>query len=219
LIVGVVADVRDVGLLHDLEPIVYVPIAQVSDPMNAFQNQALPLQWVVRTEADPRRLRPAIERELAASSGALPIGRVRTMDEIVALSTARTTLSATLLTMFSTIALALACAGLYGVMVQSIQERTREIGIRMALGAEPWAVRGMVVMEGLRLTGTGVALGTVGTFVLTQVMAGAVYGIATWDPLVFVTVAAVLSAVGLVAVLLSARRATAVQPTEALRQG
>ena len=216
VIVGVVADVRD-GLAEDLEPIVYVPIGQVHDGMNGFQNEAFPLQWVVRTTADPRRLSPAIERELEWSSGGVALGRVRTMDEIVALSTARGDFSTMLLTGFAALALSLACIGLYGVMTQSIEQRTREIGIRMALGAAPWSVRAMVMWQGLQLTTAGLIIGTVGAVVLMRTMVGVVFGVQAWNPLVFTSVALVLNAVAGFATLLSARRATSVHPTEALR--
>jgi len=217
VVVGIVADLRDTGLGRNPEPAVYVPIAQVSDGMNAFQNAALPLRWVVRTGVDPRRLGADIARELRASSGGLPAGRMQTMDEIVALSTARADFTTTVLTMFAAIALSLSCVGLYGLMVQSIQQRTREIGIRMALGAERWSVLWMVVGDGLRLTAAGVVLGVIAASVAMQMLVGTIHGIARWDPWVFAAVVALLNGVALVAVLLSARRATAVQPTEALR--
>ena len=217
IVVGIVADLRDTGLGRDPEPAVYVPIAQLSDGMNGFQNAALPLRWVVRTGVDPRRLGPDVARELGASSGGLPVGRLQTMEEIVALSTARADFNTTVLTMFAAIALSLSCVGLYGLMVQSIEQRTREIGIRMALGAERWSVLWMVVGEGLRLTSAGVVFGAIAAGVAMQTLVGTIHGVARWDPWVFCGVVGLLNGVALSAVLLSARRATAVRPIEALR--
>jgi putative ABC transport system permease protein len=217
VIVGIVADVRDTGLGRNPEPVVYVPIAQVSDGMNEFQNQALPLQWAVRTNAEPRRLAAAIERELQASSKSLPLGRVRTMDEIVALSTTRADFNTTVLAIFAFIALALASVGLYGLMVYSIQQRTREFGVRLALGAEPWTVRWMVLREGARLVVAGLALGTASAWLLARTMAGTIHGVDRGEPLIVAGVAVVLSGVAFVAITLSARRVSSVEPTEALR--
>jgi ABC-type antimicrobial peptide transport system permease subunit len=103
-------------------------------------------------------------------------------------------------------------------MAYSIQQRTREIAVRMALGAEPWTVRGMVLMEGLRLTLTGVALGAAGAMALSRSMVSLIYGVRTWDPIVFAAVTALLCGVAIAAILLSARAATAIEPTEALRR-
>jgi putative ABC transport system permease protein len=216
-IVGVVADVRDTGLNRDPEPMVYVPIAQVSDSLNAFHNQAQALQWVVRTNAAPNRLIPAIERELRASGRDLVIGRVRTMDEIVAQSTAQSDFNATVLTLFAAVSLILSATGLYGLMAHSIEQRTREIGIRIALGATPWRVRAVVLMEGLRLTLAGVFIGAVAAVWLTRYMAGLIYGVQTLDPMVFTAVAILLIAVATLGTLLSARRATSIQANVALR--
>jgi predicted permease len=215
VIVGIVADVRESGLQHDVEPIVYVPIGQVSDGMNAFQNQTKPLQWMVRTSADPRRLSAAIQRELATSSG-VPVGRVRTMDEVMRLSTARADFATTLLTVFAAIAVLLASVGLYGVMVQSIHQRRREIGVRMALGATPWSVRGLLLRQGLKLTAAGVAIGIVGSAALMQTMVATLFGLTPWSPPVFLGVAVLLSTVAAVAMLLAARRATGIHPATAL---
>ena len=206
VVVGIVADLRDTGLGRNPGPAVYVPIAQVSDGMNAFQNAALPLRWVVRTGVDPRRLGADIAREMRASSGGLPVGRMQTMDEIVALSTARADFTTTVLTMFAAIALSLSCVGLYGLMVQSIQQRTREIGIRMALGAERWSVLWMVVGDGLRLTSAGVVLGVIAASVAMHMLVGTIHGIARWDPWVFAAVVALLNGVALVAYPVRASR-------------
>ena len=215
VIVGVVADVLETGLRHDVEPIVYVPIAQVGDAMNAFQNQATPLQWLVRTSADPRRLARAIARELMTSSG-VPIGRIRTMDEVVARSTARDDLTTALLTAFAAIAVLLAAVGLYGVTVQSIQQRRREIGVRLALGATPWSVRRLLLAQGLRLTAIGVVVCTAAALLMIRAMVAHLFGVAAWEPVVLASAALGVTGVALVAMLLAARRATQVDPVKVL---
>ncbi len=216
-IVGIVRNARDGGLHHDPEPMVYVPVPQVSDGMNAFNNQVLPLQWVIRTTGAADRSGASIERELRAISGGLPIGRVRSMDEVIAQSTARADFNTTVLTLFAAIALSLAAIGLYGVIAYSVQQRTREIGVRVALGAAPGEVRGMVLLQGLRLTLAGLLVGAVVALILTRSMTSLIFGVKTWDPIVFTAVAVLLVAVALAATLLPAHRATRIHPNEALR--
>jgi putative ABC transport system permease protein len=137
---------------------VYVPVTQVSGGMNAINNQLLPLQWVVRTNGEPGRLRAALEREITTAADGWPVGRVRTMEQVVAQAGAASDFNTTLLTIFAGIALVLAAIGLYGVVRYSVQQ-TREIGVRMAIGALPDDVLRIVLGEGLKLAFAGVALG------------------------------------------------------------
>ena len=131
----------------------YVPIAQVSDGLTTLQNRVLPLQWEVRTNVQPFSLSDTIQRELRTASGGLPVAHIRSMDQVVVESTARTDFNTTLLTIFAGVALLLAAIGIYGLMAYSVQQRTQEIGIRMALGATSASVRGMVVRQGMLLAG------------------------------------------------------------------
>jgi putative ABC transport system permease protein len=216
-IVGVVDDVRDTDVNRLPEPIVYVPMAQVSDAMSAWNNRRFPLRWIVRSSVRASTLVPRIEAELRATSGGLPIARVRTMEEIVAGALARAAFSMTLLTAFAAVSLLLAVLGLYGLMSYSVQQRTQEIGIRMALGAAPAEVRAMVLLQGARLALTGVGLGIVLALALTRLMASLVFGVRTHDPSVFALVAGLLTAVALVAAYLPARRATRIDPLRAVR--
>ena len=214
-IVGVVADVRDAGLR--MEPMMFIPVAQVPDGMNAPHNRLLPLTWVVRA-TDPSRLATgAIQQELHEVSGGLPLGRVRSMHEVVAASSARTQFYMMLLTVFAGIALLLAAVGLYGLMAYSVQQRTQEIGIRMALGAGPEDVRNLVVLQGMRLALLGISIGIPTALALTRVMVSMIFGIRTWDPAVFAAVALLLSAVALFATYVPSLRATRVDPMGALR--
>jgi hypothetical protein len=146
-IIGVAADVHDFGLNRNPTPMVYVPMAQVTDGITALANRASRIVWMVRTEVSPYSLRSAIRTELEQASGGLPVSHVRSMEEVVSESTARADFNMTLLTLFGAAALVLAVIGIYGLMAYSVRQRTREIGIRLALGAQANHVRNMVVAE------------------------------------------------------------------------
>jgi putative ABC transport system permease protein len=213
-VVGIVADVRDAGF--NQVPMMYIPEAQVSDAMNARNNRLLPITWVVRTVGT---IPPtaAIQRELREASGGRPTETVRTMHEVVAASSARTGFYIMLLIPFAGIALLLAAVGLYGLLAYSVQQRTQEIGVRMACGAGPEDLRFMVVMEGMRLALLGILIGIPVALALTRVMVSLIFGIPTWDPWVLAAVALLLGAVTLFATGVPAVRATRIDPMEALR--
>jgi putative ABC transport system permease protein len=218
-IVGVVADVRDTGLDRDPEAIIYVPAAQVGDGRNAFASRTAPLTFVIRTAGDPHALQRRIEAGLQTASGGLAFGRVRTMEQVVADSTARVRFSMMLLAIFAAIALLLAAIGLYGLIAYSVEQRTQEIGIRMALGAQPRDVRNMVLMYGMRLALAGVAIGVEAALALGRLMNGFLYGVRSWDPAALAFVAVLLLAVALTASFIPSLRAIRVDPMEALRCG
>jgi predicted permease len=217
-IIGVAADVHDFGLNRNPTPMVYVPMAQVTDGITALANRASRIVWIVRTEVSPYSLRSAIRTELEQASGGLPVSHVRSMDDIVSESTARADFNMTLLTLFGAAALVLAVIGIYGLMAYSVRQRTREIGIRLALGAEANLVRNMVVAEGMRLSLIGMAIGIAAAFGLTRLLQSFLFGVQAWDPLVFVTVPLLLGAATLGAVWFPARRAAGTDPADALRQ-
>jgi putative ABC transport system permease protein len=216
-IVGVVADVRDGGLNRNPRPTMYIPVAQVPDGVTALNARIGPIAWIVRTRVSPHSLTSAIEKELREASGGLPVAHVRSMDEIVVQSTARADFNMVLLTIFGCSALLLAAIGIYGLMAYSVEQRTQEIGIRMALGAESHNVRNMVIVQGMRLALVGVVIGIAASFGLTRLIATFLFGVKSWDPTVFAIVPLILSAVALFAVWLPARRATRVDPIDALR--
>ena len=216
-IIGVVADPRDEEANRNPEPTVYVPLAQASDAMTVRNNRLFPLTWAVRTEVEPRMLRAPIERELRDATGGLPIARARTMDDILAGPTRRAAFHVTLMTTFGVVALILAIVGFYGLMSYSVQQRTQEIGIRMALGALPGDVRTMILVQGLRLAAAGIVFGVGAALVLTRVMVSLVFGVRTYDPAVFAGVALLLTIVALVAALIPAHRATRIDPLAAIR--
>jgi len=217
-IVGIVGDVRDGGLNRDPQPAMYVPFAQVPDRLNALNLSISPVRWLVRTRGEPYGVNLQVQAELREATGGLPVARVRSMSEIVAQSTAGSDFDMFLLSVFGGTALVLAMIGIYGLMAYSVQQRTQEIGIRRALGADAADVRNMVVFQGVRLSSAGVAVGVVSAFALSRVLASLLFGVTTRDPAVFVGVPVILSVVALVAVWLPARRASQVDPLVALRQ-
>ena len=216
-IIGIVGDVRQSGLSQPSNPIMYVPIAQVNDGIMALNNRIIPMTWVVRTKLPPFSLSADIQRQLRESSGGLPVAHIRSMQQVVGESTARNDFYMTLLSIFAGVALVLASIGVYGLMAYSVQQRTQEIGVRMALGASPKQVRRMVVIQGMRLAIVGVILGAASALGLTRLMSSLLYGVKPWDPLTIVLVSVLLSGVTLLATYLPARRASRVDPMVALR--
>jgi len=216
-IVGVVGNVRETGIDQEPQPVMYIPLAQQNDGVTALQNRILPLTWMVRTAVQPFSLSEAIQKELLGASGGLPVAHIRPMDQVLAESTARTNFNMTLLTIFASVALLLAAIGIYGLMAYSVQQRTQEIGIRMALGATVEKVRKMVVAQGMLLALIGILIGTAGALALTRLMASLLYGVKTWDPVVLLCAAVVLAGVALLATYVPATRASRVDPLDALR--
>ncbi len=216
-IVGIVGDVRDNGLNNNPPPIMYVPSAQINDGVTALGNRLGPVYWTVRTLVPPFSLSQQIQQQLRVATGGLPVAHIRSMDQVLAESTARTDFNMVLFTIFAAIALLLAAIGIYGLIAYSVQQRTQEIGIRMALGASPRDVRNMVVRQGMTLALIGVAAGIGIALAVTRLMASMLYGVKARDPAVFVAVAVLLGLVALLATYLPARRASRVNPVVALR--
>ena len=208
-------DVRG-GLEDDPGPIMYVPNAQVPDALNALNVRLTPLKWVVRTRGNPYSLSGAILEQLRQASG-LPVSDVRTMDEVISRSTSRQRFNMLLMTVFGGAALFLAALGVYGLMAYSVQQRSQEIGIRMALGAETGHVLKMVVFQGMRLALAGVVIGIGCALGLSRLLATFLFGVKERDLAVFIVVPVTLAMVSLIAVWLPARRATQVDPAIALR--
>jgi ABC-type antimicrobial peptide transport system permease subunit len=174
---------------------------------------------VARAETDPVSLVGAIRAEVRKMDSNVPIAHVRTMDDVVAAALATPRLTGVLLAAFAAIALALAGIGIYGVVAYHVSQRTQEIGIRLAIGADRKQVLGMVLGQGLALSGAGIVVGLLGAFALTRMMQGLLYNVEPDDPLTFTAVAAGLLVIALLAALLPAWRATRVSPTTALREG
>jgi predicted permease len=215
-IVGIVGDVRDSGLNNDPGPRMYVPQAQISDAANVLNTGLSPLAWVVRTAGNSSALTEQMQAELRQASG-LPVANVASMEEIVSNSLSRQKFNMWLMTVFGFVALLLAAIGIYGLMAYSVQQRTQEIGIRLALGARLDQVRNMVVAQGMKLAVVGVAIGIGAAYGLTQSIASFLFGVEAHDPLTFVAVPALLGLVALAAIWIPARRASRVEPLKALR--
>ncbi len=216
-IIGVVGDMRLGGLDRDPFPTMYIPIAQMPDKVTALNSRIAPLWWIVRTRVEPHSIIAPVSAALREASGGLPVAHIRTMDEIVVLTTSRQRFNMLLLTVFGSSALLMAAIGIYGLMAYSVQQRTQELGIRMALGAQAANIRNMVIRQGMVLAGIGVVIGIGGAFWLTRFLAGFLFGVKAWDPTAFIATPLVLSVVALLAVWLPARRATRVNPMIALR--
>jgi putative ABC transport system permease protein len=216
-IIGIVGDIRDGGLNREPRPLMIIPQAQVLDAITVLNAGIGPVTWLVRTRTDPHTLAATISEQLRQASGGLPVARVRTMDEVVVRSTARESFNMLLLSIFGASALVLAAIGIYGLMAYSVQQRTQEMGIRMALGADRQTIRNLVVLQGMRLAIAGVVIGIAVSFALTRFIASFLFGVKSWDPMVFVAVPIILASVALFAVWLPASRASRLNPVEALR--
>jgi putative ABC transport system permease protein len=215
-IIGVVADSRDDGLNQTPGPKMFVPQAQIPDDVNALNTKIVPMAWVIRTQVPPMSLSSAIQTQLRQATG-LPVADVRSMSQIVSRSTSREQFNTLLMTTFALSALVLAAIGIYGVMAYAVQQRTREIGVRLALGAEPAAVRRMVVLQGMRLALFGVVLGVAAAYALSRYMRTLLFGVEARDPLVFLGVPLLLAVIALLAVWIPAGRASRIDPLGALR--
>ncbi len=216
VIIGVAGDTRDGGLNRQPGPAMYIPQAQVPDLANALNLGISPMGWVVRTAGDPYAASTAIQEALRQATG-LPVSQVRSMGEVVSISMSRQRFNMWLMSIFGASALLLAAIGIYGLMAYTVEQRTQEVGIRLALGAETSAVRRMVVTQGMRLAVVGVIVGLAASFGLARLMTTFLYQVTATDPLVFIAVPIVLSLVALVAVWLPARKASRIDPIVALR--
>jgi putative ABC transport system permease protein len=211
-IVGVVGDVKQFGLIAPTIPELYTPYTQ-SSPPGATQTMTL----VVRSFGDPEALAPALRKEVSSVDPAQPVYEVQTMQAVIGKAVSYQRLNMQLLAIFATLAMILAVIGIYSVMSYQVSQHTREIGIRMALGAQPWHVLRLILRQGLTLTLLGVVLGVAGAFGLTRLLASLLFGVTASDPLTYLLVSLLLILVALLACIVPARRATKVDPLFALR--
>jgi putative ABC transport system permease protein len=207
-IVGVAADVKNEDLEDEPNLTVYVPYNQ-----QPWWSMAV----IVRTDAEPTQIASAVRNEVRAIDQELPVYNVRTMQQVIDESVSPKRLATFMLGFFAFAALILAAIGIYAVMAYSVTSRTHEIGIRMALGAQPRDILRLVVGHGLFLTLIGVGLGLLGAYGLTRVMTEMLSGVSATDPLTFIALPLLLSSIALLACLIPARRATKVDPMIALR--
>jgi putative ABC transport system permease protein len=208
-VIGVVKDVRQVELVSDPKPQMYLSYEQA----DFFE----PNDLVVSTNVEPLSLAATVRGAVWEIDKDQPVSNIRTMEAILSESIARQRFSMLLLGIFATVALVMAAVGIYGVMSYSVAQRTREFGIRMALGAQKSDVLKLAVGGGLKLVLTGVLIGLVAAFILTRVMSSLLFGVSATDPATFITISLVLVSVALLASYIPARRATKVDPLVALR--
>lgn len=216
-IIGVFGDTRDNDLSQAAEPTMVIPDAQMPNGLIDLMSKFGPIWWMVRTHDAPQALMASIPAELAKACGGRPVGNMRTMDESLAQSIATQRFNMWMLAIFAFMALALAFVGVYGIMAYSVVQRTREIGVRMALGASRENMRNMILYEGLSLGTTGVICGVMAAFIFSRVLAGLVYGVSVHDRVIFIVAPIALELLTTVAAFLPARRAAGLDPVKALR--
>ncbi|HLL77419.1 MAG TPA: ABC transporter permease [Pyrinomonadaceae bacterium] len=214
-IVGVARHVRQGGLAEAGHPGIYHPWTQMKPRWQAEYVRAL--DWVVKTTGDPASLVAPIRREIQAVDAEQPLGNVRTLEELLARSLAPRRFSLLLVGVFAAVALVLGAVGLYGVLSYAVTQRTREIGVRVALGARRGDIIRLVIRHGMALALLGVALGLAAALAVTRLMSGMLFGVSATDPSTFALVSLLLLAVALLACYVPARRATKVDPMIALR--
>jgi putative ABC transport system permease protein len=207
-VVGVVGDVHHSQLTESPDPEIYLPMAQAPASM---------MMLAVRSDQRPEDLIRAVRTEINAVDPAQPVYHVKTMAELVGDSLLGNSTAAILMTVFGALALLLAAIGVYGVVAYGMSLRTREFGLRIALGATPSDLLALVLRQGLLMVGLGVGIGAAGALGVSQLMAGVLYGVTPGDPLTYVAVVGVLAVMGLAACSLPAWRASRIQPVAALR--
>jgi putative ABC transport system permease protein len=213
-VVGVVNETKQRSLSEPAPPTVFIPLSQAAEPLREIVRQA---RIVLRTTGEPLLLSAAVRHELRQLDPTLPPRNLRPLEELVSRSIAPQRFNLSLLSLFAGLGLLLASIGIYGVMAYSVSQRTHEIGIRLALGAQTRDVLRLVVRQGMKLALLGVALGLIAALALTQLLKNLLFGVSATDPVTFALIALLLSAVAFVACFVPARRATRVDPLMALR--
>ena len=207
-IIGVVGNVRYDSLIDEAPPAVYFPHPELAYPF---------MTLVIRTDGEPTAIAPAVQREIRAIDPNQPVSDVRTMDQVMSEAVSRSRFNTLLLALFAGLATLLSAVGIFGVMNYSVALRTREIGLRLAVGAQPRQVLLLVLKQGLRLTIVGVGLGLAAAFALTRLLTGLLFGVTAVDATTFATISLILVFVSLLACYLPARRAMRIDPMLALR--
>lgn len=213
-VVGVVNETKQRSLLDPAPSTVFIPITQAPDGVLEVLRQS---SFVLRTAGDPLLLSAAIRSEMQQLDSNLPVRSLRSMEELVGSSLAPQRFNLSLLTLFAAVGLLLAAVGIYGVLAYNVSQRTHEIGLRMALGAQRHQVLTLVLKQGMRLALAGVALGLAASFAMTRLMKSLLFGVNATDPATLVGVSVLLLLAALLACYIPARRATKVDPLVALR--
>jgi predicted permease len=210
-IVGVVADVKHSGLNQPADPAVYDPFAQDGEAWRHFMTLA------IRSRGAPAELVDEVKKQVWSTDNQIPVSDVQSMDGLMAVSVAEQWFNTLLLGIFAALALILASMGIYGLMAYGVSQRTHEIGIRMALGAQRRDVLRLVISDGAKLAFAGIVIGVLGALALTRLMTSLLFEVAPTDTATFTGVAILLGAVALLACYIPARRAMRVDPMVALR--
>jgi len=213
-VVGVVNETKQRSLSEAAPPTAFVPLTQAAEGVKGVLQQP---SFVLRAAGEPLLLSAAIRGEMRQLDPALPVRNLRSVEQLVSRSIAPQRFILSLLGLFAALGLTLAVIGIYGVMIYSVTQRTHEIGIRMALGAQRSDVLKLVVRQGMMLALVGVGLGLAASFALTRLMKSFLFGVSATDPLTFIVIALLLTLVALLACYIPARRATKVDPMVALR--
>ena len=216
-IVGIVGDVKEAGLGNPAPEVMYIPLAQVKNSFIELNNKLIPTTWVVKTSVSPLSLASAVKQQVLNVDSQLAIAHERSLEQVFAEATGRQTFNMTLLSVFAGVALILAALGIYGTLSYSVEQRSQEIGIRMALGAEGADLRRMVIRQGMSLAGLGILIGLAGALALSRLITTLLFGVYPNDPVSFAAIALLLALVAFLATWLPARRATQVDPLAALR--
>jgi len=217
-IIGIVGSVTEVGLGNGKVPVMYVPQSQTTDGVSKLASSLLPLSWVIRTKGDPLSVVPAVTHEFQALDAQLAPTKILPMPAVIIESTTRENFNVLLLSVFAFVALCLAAVGIYGLMSYAVQQRTQEIGIRMALGANRGKILKLILRQSMLLTTIGTAIGVAAAFGLTRLLGRLIFGLKSTDPLSYGVVVFTLTAVALLAAWVPAQRAKSVDPLKALRQ-
>jgi predicted permease len=215
-IVGIVGTVRHNAVVEEPRAEMYIAHAQLPGHIGGAPRG---MTLVVKTDSNPLALTGQVRDAIRAIDRNLPVSSIQSMDDVASTALSQPRFVTFLLALFAATALTLAAVGIYGTISLLVSERTQEMGIRLALGADKPSILKLVLGQGMLLTATGLALGIVGAVVLTRTLSGLVYGVGTLDPLTFIAVPALLCVVSLVACFLPARRAASVDPLITMRQG
>jgi putative ABC transport system permease protein len=212
-IVGVAADVRSLGASTAVPPTIYVPFAQAPRP--AYEGRAM--SFVVRAATDPSAIVPTVRTAVADIAPGLPLANVRPMTEVVANTTGQSRFTTLVMSFFAGVAFLLAALGLYGILALLVEQRVREIGVRVALGASRREIFRLIVGNGMKLALGGALVGVPAALGLTRMMSSLLSGLVSTDPMTYATVVLLLGVAAFLASYLPARRATRIDPLVALR--
>jgi predicted permease len=212
-IVGIVGDVRSIGVSEPAPPVVYVPLAQAPRP--PYEGRSM--TFIVRVLGNPTAITASARAAVAAIDSGLPLADVQPMSEIVSEASGQPRFTTLVMSFFASIAFFLAALGLYGILAYSVEQRVREIGVRVALGANKREIFRLIIGNGMRLTLMGAAVGVPLALALTRLMRGMLSGVSSTDPVTYIAVVGMLVISALLASYMPARRATRVDPIVALR--